>query len=71
MAGRTFGTLVVLFEPLPPPGLMDFLARFIESGGKVIWSGPPPRVDLSGQTVLAQWQKLFGVGGLSVRARRP
>ena len=62
--GARFGTLVVLFEPLPPPGLLDFLARFVESGGKVIWSGPPPRVDLSGQAVLAQWQKLFGVNAL-------
>ena len=64
MAGRKFGTLAVLFEPLPPPGLLDFLAQFVASGGKLIWSGPPPRVDLSGQPVLAQWQKLFGVSAL-------
>jgi hypothetical protein len=61
MAGRRFGTLVVLFEPLPPPGLLDFLEKFALSGGKVIWSGPPPRVDLAGQAVLPQWQELFGV----------
>ena len=61
MAGRKFGTLAVLFEPLPPPGLLDFLEKFAGSGGKLIWSGPPPRVDLSGQPVLARWQKLFGV----------
>jgi hypothetical protein len=64
MAGRKFGTLAVLFEPLPPPGLLDFLAKFVESGGKVVWSGPPPRVDLSGQSVLSQWQKLFGISAL-------
>ena len=64
MAGRKFGTIAVLFEPLPPPGLLDFLAGFAEAGGKVIWSGPPPRVDLAGQAVLAQWQKLFGVKAL-------
>jgi len=64
MAGRKFGTLAVLFEPLPPPGLLDLLARFAEAGGKVIWSGPPPRVDLSGKPVLEQWQKLFGVKAL-------
>jgi hypothetical protein len=40
------------------------MARFVEAGGKVVWSGPPPRVDLSGQSVLAQWQKLFGVKAL-------
>ena len=61
MAGRKFGTVAVLFEPLPPPGLLDFLASFADGGGKVIWSGPPPRVDLSGKAVLGQWQKLFGV----------
>ena len=64
MAGRKFGTIAVLFEPLPPPGLLDLLAQFAEAGGKVIWSGPPPRVDLSGKAVLAQWKKLFGVKAL-------
>ena len=34
------------------------------SGGKLIWSGPPPRLDLSGQPVLGRWQKLFGVKAL-------
>jgi hypothetical protein len=61
MAGRKFGTLAVLFEPLPPPELMDFLERFAGNGGKLIWSGPPPRFDLSAQPVLGRWQKLFGV----------
>jgi len=61
MAGRKFGTLAVLFEPLPPAGLMDFLEEFARNGGKVIWSGPPPRLDLSGQPVLGRWQRLFGV----------
>jgi hypothetical protein len=61
MAGRKFGTLAVLFEPLPPAGLLDFLEKFASNGGKLIWSGPPPRVDLSGQPMLAKWQKLFGV----------
>src|SRR5438477_2054094 len=61
MAGRKFGTVAVLFEPLPPPELLDCLKKFAESGGKVIWSGPPPRVDFSGQSVLAKWQSLFGI----------
>jgi hypothetical protein len=61
MAGRKFGTLAVLFELLPPAGLLDFLEQFASNGGKLIWSGPPPRVDLSGQPMLAKWQKLFGV----------
>lgn len=64
MAGRKFGTLAVLFEPLPPPGLLDFLEKFAGNGGKLIWSGPPPRFDLSGQPVLGKWQKLFAVKAL-------
>ena len=64
MAGRKFGTVAVLFEPLPPPGLLELLAQFADAGGKVIWSGPPPRVDLAGKPVLEQWQKLFGVKAL-------
>jgi hypothetical protein len=64
MAGRKFGTLAVLFEPLPPPGLLDLLEEFAGNGGKLIWSGPPPRFDLAGQPVLGRWQKLFGVKAL-------
>lgn len=64
MAGRTFSTIAVLFEPVPPPGLVDLLSKFAGAGGKVIWSGPPPRFDLAGTAVLAEWQKLFGVQGL-------
>jgi hypothetical protein len=64
MAGRRFGTVAVLFEPLPPPGLVELLAKVAEAGGKVLWSGPPPRVDLSGKPVLSEWQRLFGVKAL-------
>src|SRR5437016_5795431 len=68
MAGRSFGTLAVLFEPLPPTEMLDFLSRFAGNGGKLIWSGPPPRVDFSGQSVLARWQSLFGVKALHFAA---
>lgn len=71
MAGRKFGTLAVLFEPLPPAGLLDFLEKFASNGGKLIWSGPPPRVDLSGQPMLAQWQKLFGVKAIQFGLEGP
>lgn len=64
MAGRRFSTLVVLFEPLPPAGLVPMLRKFAEAGGKVIWSGPPPRFDLSGAPVLEEWQQLFSVQSL-------
>ncbi len=61
MAGRKFGTFVVLFEPLPPAELLPFLEQFVEAGGKLVWSGPPPRLDLAGENILARWQKLVGV----------
>jgi len=61
MCGRRFGTLAVLFEPLPPPGLLPFLEQFVLRGGKLIWSGPPPRLDLGGKPVLERWQRLCGV----------
>ncbi|MBL9138954.1 MAG: hypothetical protein JNK85_24005 [Verrucomicrobiales bacterium] len=61
MAGRRFGTLAILFEPLPPPGLIPLLETFANRGGRCIWSGPPPRLDLAGTSVLERWQKLVGV----------
>lgn len=60
MAGRRFRTLGALFEPLPPPGLLDFLQSFISRGGQVVWSGPAPRFDLQGHPTLAAWESLFG-----------
>ncbi|HEY5913869.1 MAG TPA: hypothetical protein VJA21_25045 [Verrucomicrobiae bacterium] len=65
MAGRRLGTLAVLFEPLPPAELLPFLEQFAEAGGRLVWSGPPPRLDLAGQQVLARWQKLLAVKTLN------
>lgn len=64
MAGRKFRTIVVLFEPFPPAELLVFLRRFVDQGGKVIWSGPPPRLDFAGSSVLERWQAIFGVKAL-------
>lgn len=61
MAGRTFSTLVALFEPLPPAGLIEFLEQFVARGGRLIWSGPLPRFDLAGADVRARWQTLCGI----------
>lgn len=58
---RRFSTLAVLFEPLPPPGLLPFLEDFVARGGRLVWSGPPPRFDLAGNAVLERWQRLCGV----------
>ncbi len=59
---RAYGTLVVLFEPLPGKGLLDLLARFTKSGGKVLWFGPPPMLDAEGRNCTEQWQQLAGAG---------
>lgn len=62
MAGRRFSTVAVLFEPLPPAGLLPMLEEFANRGGRLIWTGPPPRVDMAGASVSERWQGLFGVG---------
>ncbi|HQP98283.1 MAG TPA: hypothetical protein PLY86_07505 [bacterium] len=61
MANRTFRTLVATFEPFPDKQLLRFMRTLIESGGRVIWSGPPPLVDRDGDAVLQEWEDLFGV----------
>lgn len=63
MAGRRFRTIAVLYEILPPDGLLALLEEFSGRGGKVVWSGPPPRFDLSGRSILKRWEVLFGVAG--------
>ncbi|MCC6233037.1 MAG: hypothetical protein IT580_10360 [Verrucomicrobiales bacterium] len=61
LAGRTFTTLVVLFEPTPPPGLLPLLETFTRNGGRLLWSGPPPVLDLAGLPVLVRWSELLGI----------
>lgn len=58
---KTYGTLVILFEPLPEKGLLDLMEQFIENGGKVLWFGTPPLLDSEGNDCSAQWQQLAGV----------
>jgi hypothetical protein len=61
LAGRTFTTLVALFELLPQPGLLEMMGSLAKNGGNVIWSGPPPVIDATGENCQAEWQTLFGV----------
>ena len=65
MAGRTFSTLVALFEPLPPAGLLPFLEDWVNRGGRLIWSGPPPRLDMAGNKILDRWQRLLAIKNLN------
>jgi len=60
IAGRTFTTLVTLCEPFPARALLDLMRAFAESGGRLIWSGPPPVVTAEGDDALGAWQDLFG-----------
>lgn len=64
LAGRRYRTVAVLFEPLPPPELLPLLETFVSRGGRLIWSGPPARIDLAGTPILDRWQELCGIRAL-------
>jgi len=55
LAGRRFTTLVATFEPFASPELLAMMRELVQSGGRVIWSGPPPA------TGRQAWEALFGV----------
>ncbi len=61
IAGRKYSTLVSLFEVVPPPALLDIMKQMGESGGRVIWFGPPPVLDNRGISCIEKWNALFGV----------
>lgn len=57
---KEYGTLVVLYEPLPEQGELDFIEKFLNAGGKVLWMSAPPMLDKRGNNCSAQWQRIFG-----------
>ncbi len=61
MAGRRFTTLVALFEPFPKARLLEMMRQLTDSGGRVIWSGPPPVLTWEGTDARTPWQDIFGV----------
>jgi hypothetical protein len=61
IAGRRFTTLVSLFEPFPAARLLKMMGALAESGGRVVWSGPPPVLTDAGRPALPAWTALFGV----------
>ena len=61
VAEKEYGTIAVMFEPLPSKGLLDLLGEFATRGGKVIWFSAPPLLDGEGKDCRGQWQSLFGV----------
>ena len=61
VGGRRFTTLAAAFEPFPSRRLLSLMRRLVESGGRIIWSGPPPVLSRDGEPILAEWERLFGV----------
>lgn len=61
LGGRKFTTLTIAFEPFPSARLLDLIRQLAETGGRVIWSGPPPVISREGAPILAEWMNLFGV----------
>ena len=57
---KEYGTLVVLYEPLPEQGELDFIEKFLNAGGKVLWMSAPPMLDKGRNNCSAQWQRIFG-----------
>ena len=57
---KEYGTLVVLYEPLPEQGELDFIEKFLNAGGKVLWMSAPPMLDKGENNCSAQWQRIFG-----------
>lgn len=61
LGGRRFTTLTAMFEPFPSHRLISLMQDLVQSGGRVIWSGPPPVLSAEGDTILNEWSALFGV----------
>jgi hypothetical protein len=61
IAGRRYTTLAATFEPFPSQKLLQLMQEFTASGGRLVWSGPPPVLTAEGGDALAPWQHLFGV----------
>ena len=61
VAGRRFTTLVTTFEPFPSERLLAMMRELAESGGRIVWSGPPPVLTAEGGNALTTWCALFAV----------
>jgi len=60
VADRPFQTLVTLFEPFPRKELLEMMEKLVSSGGRVVWSGPPPILYRNGSNALERWSALMG-----------
>lgn len=64
LRGRKYRTVCALYEPICAPGLLELLEKFVQVGGRVVWSGPPATVDLAGEPQFDRWRTLFGVAAV-------
>jgi hypothetical protein len=62
LGGRRFTTLVALFEPFPSTELITLMSSLVSSGGRLVWSGPPPVIMTDGTPVGEAWNTLTGAG---------
>ncbi len=58
---REYKTIVALFEPFPPAGLLEKLQTFVDTGGNLIWSGPPSYLNFDGERIIDKWSEIFGI----------
>ncbi|MBX7259940.1 MAG: hypothetical protein K1Y02_26535, partial [Candidatus Hydrogenedentes bacterium] len=61
ICGRHFTTLATLFEPFPSKALLALMQQFVEGGGRLIWSGPPPVLTAEAENTLDAWQQAVAV----------
>jgi hypothetical protein len=61
VAGRRYTTLATQFEPFPSERLLALMREFVEGGGRLVWSGPPPVLTAEGGDALGPWMDVFGV----------
>ncbi len=62
IAEKSYSTLVAIFEPLPKDGLLSFMKDFANSGGRVIWFGPPALLNDKGMNCSKEWADIFNAG---------
>lgn len=56
--------LVALFEPLLQPAAGDLLKQFVETGGTLVWAGPPATISAAnGKMLNADWANWSGARG--------
>jgi hypothetical protein len=59
IAGKSYSTLVALYEPLPAAGLLGFMRQFASSGGNLLWFGAPALIDEKSENCSEEWTGLF------------